>query len=55
MSSMLANLSKLTEAYGDNTLKLMPIIPKTLQEAVERKMAEQKLTQAKLAPSTPRV
>ena len=30
-------------------MKLMPIMPKTLQEAVEFKMAEQKLTQAKLA------
>jgi HTH-type transcriptional regulator / antitoxin HigA len=30
-------------------LKLMPIKPKTLQEAVEFKMAERKLTQARLA------
>ena len=48
-ATMLGNLSKLAEAYEDNTLKLMPIMPKTLQEAVEFKMAEQKLTQAKLA------
>lgn len=48
-ATMLGNLSKLAEAYEDNTLKLMPIVPKTLQEAVEFKMAEQKLTQAKLA------
>lgn len=48
-ATMLDNLSKLAEAYEDNTLKLMPIVPKTLQEAVEFKMAEQKLTQAKLA------
>lgn len=48
-ATMLANLSKLAEAYEDNTLKLMPIVPKTLQEAVEFKMAEQRLTQAKLA------
>ena len=32
-ASMLGNLSKLAEAYEDNTLKLMPIVPKTLQEA----------------------
>ena len=48
-ATMLGNLSKLAEAYEDNTLKLLPIMPKTLQEAVEFKMAEQKLTQAKLA------
>ena len=48
-AAMLANLSKLAEAYEDNILKLMPIKPKTLQEAIEFKMAEQKLTQAKLA------
>ncbi|CAN5590907.1 helix-turn-helix domain-containing protein [soil metagenome] len=48
-SSMLAKLSKLAEAYEDNTMQLMPIKPKTLQEAVEFKMAEQKLTQARLA------
>lgn len=47
--TMLADLSKLAEAYEDNILKLMPIKPKTLQEAVEFKMAEQKLTQASLA------
>ena len=48
-TAMLASLSKLAEAYEDNVLKLMPIKPKTLQEAIEFKMAEQKLTQAKLA------
>ena len=32
-ATMLDNLSKLAEAYEDNTLKLMPIVPKTLQEA----------------------
>jgi HTH-type transcriptional regulator / antitoxin HigA len=47
--AMLAMLSKRAEAYEDNTLKLMPIKPKTLQEAVEFKMAERKLTQARLA------
>lgn len=48
-SAMLEKLSKLAEAYEDNTMHLMPIKPKTLQEAVEFKMAEQKLTQARLA------
>lgn len=48
-AAMLADLSKLAETYEDNVLKLMPIKPKTLQEAIEFKMAEQKLTQAKLA------
>ncbi len=48
-SSMLAKLSKLAENYEDQELKLMPVKPKTLQEAVEFKRAEQKLTQAKLA------
>lgn len=48
-SAMLAKLSNLVEAYEDNTLQLMPIKPKTLQEAIEFKMAEQRLTQARLA------
>lgn len=48
-SDMLAELSKLAERYEDNTMHLMPIRPKTLQEAVEFKMAEKKLTQASLA------
>ncbi len=46
---MLAKLSNLVEAYEDNVMQLMPIKPKTLQEAVEFKMTEQKLTQARLA------
>lgn len=46
---MLAKFSKLAETYEDNTLHLMPIKPKTVQEAVEYKMTEQKLTQAGLA------
>ena len=48
-SAMLASLSKLAEAHEDTSMQLMPIKPKTLQEAVEFKMAERKLTQAKLA------
>jgi HTH-type transcriptional regulator/antitoxin HigA len=48
-SDMLAKLSKLAESFEDNTMQLMPIKPKTLQEAVEFRMAEQKLTQARLA------
>ena len=48
-AAMLARLSKQAEAYEDNTLTLMPIKPKTIQEAVEFKMVERKLTQARLA------
>lgn len=48
-SDMLAKFSKLAESYEDNTMRLMPVKPKTIQEAVEFKMAEQKLTQARLA------
>ena len=48
-SDMLAKLSKVAEVYEDNVLQVMPIKPRTLQEAVEFKMAEQKLTQARLA------
>jgi len=48
-SDMLAKLSRLAEGYEDNAMQLMPIRPKTLQEAVQFKMAEQKLTQARLA------
>jgi transcriptional regulator with XRE-family HTH domain len=46
---MLANLSRQAEDYEDNEMKLMPIKPKTLQEAIEFKRTEKKLTQAKLA------
>jgi antitoxin component HigA of HigAB toxin-antitoxin module len=48
-SAMLANLSRQAEDYEDNEMKLMPIKPKTLQEAIEFKRTEKKLTQAKLA------
>ncbi|HNR06664.1 MAG TPA: helix-turn-helix domain-containing protein [Saprospiraceae bacterium] len=48
-SAMLAQFSKIAEEYEDHAMQLMPIKPKTIQEAVEFKMAEQKLTQAKLA------
>ena len=48
-AEMLSSLSKLVEDYEDNVLGLMPIKPKTLQEAVELKRMEKKLTQAKLA------
>ncbi len=48
-SNMLRKLSKLAESHEDNVMQLMPIKPKTLQEAVAFKMAEQKLTQARLA------
>lgn len=48
-SAMLENLSKLAEEYEDNMLKLMPIKPKSLQEAVEFKRMERRQTQAELA------
>lgn len=48
-SSMLERLSKMAEDYEDNTLKIMPLKPKNLREAIEFKRAEKKLTQAKLA------
>jgi HTH-type transcriptional regulator / antitoxin HigA len=46
---MLSTLSELAEAYEDNTLKLMPIKPNTLKQAIEYKMAELGLSQANLA------
>jgi antitoxin component HigA of HigAB toxin-antitoxin module len=46
---MLSSLSKLVEDYEDNILGLMPMKPKTLQQAVEIKRMGLKLTQAKLA------
>lgn len=48
-SEMLAKLSRLAEAYEDNTKQLMPVRPKTLRQALEFKMAERKLTQVRLA------
>lgn len=48
-SDMLTKLSKIAEDYEDNTMQLMPLKAKTLQEAVAFKMAEKKLTQARLA------
>lgn len=48
-AEMLSVLSKLVEDYEDNVLGLMPIKPKSLQEAVELKRIERKLTQTKLA------
>ncbi|HMQ00154.1 MAG TPA: helix-turn-helix domain-containing protein [Cyclobacteriaceae bacterium] len=48
-ADMLEQLSALAENYEDNVLKLMPIQPKSLQEAVEFKMHERKWTQAQLA------
>jgi antitoxin component HigA of HigAB toxin-antitoxin module len=46
---MLANLSKLAEVYEDKVLKLMPIKPRTLKEAVELRRMERKWSQAELA------
>ncbi len=48
-SSVLAKLSKLAEDYEDKDLQLMPIKPRTIQEAVEYKRTQKKLTRAKLA------
>lgn len=48
-AEMLSRLSKIAEVYEDNVLQLMPVKPRTLQEAVELKMVEQKLTQTRLA------
>lgn len=47
--NLLASLSKLAESYEDNVMKLMPLKPTTLQEAVSLKMMEGKLNQAGLA------
>jgi HTH-type transcriptional regulator / antitoxin HigA len=46
---ILEKLSKLAEDFEDKGLQLMPIKPKTIQEAVEFKRVEQRLTRAKLA------
>lgn len=48
-AEVLEHLSKLAEDFEDNGLQLMPIKPKTIQEAIEFKRAEKKLTRAKLA------
>jgi HTH-type transcriptional regulator / antitoxin HigA len=48
-ADLLARLSKLAENFEDKELKLMPIRPKSLQEAVEFKRTERGLTRAKLA------
>ena len=48
-AAMLANFSRLAEAYEDAELQLMAIRPRTLKEAVEFKRAERKMTQADLA------
>lgn len=48
-ATLLAKLSQLAENYEDKILKLMPIQPKTLQQAIEFKMAELGMNQSKLA------
>jgi len=48
-SAALAKLSKLAETYEDKDLKRMLLKPKTIQEVVEFKRIEKRLTQAKLA------
>jgi HTH-type transcriptional regulator / antitoxin HigA len=48
-SMMLSSLSELAENYEDSTLKLMPIQPNSLRQAITYKMAELGLSQAKMA------
>ncbi len=48
-TKMLSDLSKLAEAYEDNTMELMPIKPNTLRQALELKMVELEFTQERLA------
>jgi HTH-type transcriptional regulator / antitoxin HigA len=48
-AKMLSYFSRFSENYEDNFLKLMPIKPKSLQQAIEFKMAELGINQAKLA------
>lgn len=48
-AAILARLSKLAEDFEEKGLQLMPIKPKTIQEAIEFKRVEKKLTRAKLA------
>jgi antitoxin component HigA of HigAB toxin-antitoxin module len=47
--TMLEKLSQLAEQYEDHVLRIMPIRPRTLGEAIELRRAERKLTQAELA------
>ena len=44
-----AAMAAVAEKYEDEVLKLKPKIPKSIVEAVELKMFENKMTQAKLA------
>lgn len=46
---MLSRLSRLAERYEDAVMRVMPVRPRTIQEAVEFKRLERKLTRAKLA------
>lgn len=48
-AALLEKLSTLAEAYEDNVLRVMPIRPRTLGEAVEFRRLERKLTRAGLA------
>ena len=48
-ASLLEKLSLLAESYEDNTLRIMPIRPRTLREAIEWRQVERKLTRSALA------
>lgn len=48
-TALLEKLSTLAEGYEDNVMRIMPIRPRTLREAVELRQRERKLTQAGLA------
>lgn len=48
-ASLLEKLSGLAEAHEDKVMRVMPIRPRTLREAIELRQVERKLTQAGLA------
>lgn len=47
--ALLKDLTRLAETYEDSVLTIMPIRPRTLEEAVELRRKERKLTQVELA------
>jgi len=48
-ADMLERLSRLAEAYEDDVMKIMPIRPRTLREAITLRQQERKLTRTGLA------
>lgn len=46
---LLGRLSRLAEAYEDKVMRVMPVQPRTLQEAISLRQRERNLTQAALA------